>query len=74
MKLQDVESVALRLGAEDRAALAHRLLVSLDDLSPEEHEQAWLEAAEKRVQELREGTVKGVPIEDVLNDVRRRLR
>ena len=73
MDFQDIESVALRLRPEDRAALAHRLLVSLDDLSPEEHERAWLEAAEERVQELREGTVKGVPTSDVLNDVRRKL-
>ena len=73
MNLRDIESVALRLEPDDRAALAHRLLVSLDDLSPEEHEQAWLEVAEERVQELREGTVKGIPTDDVLNDVRRRL-
>ena len=73
MNLHDVESVALRLNPEDRAALAHRLLVSLDDLSPEEHERVWLEVAEERVQELREGTVQGVPTSDVLSDARRKL-
>ena len=74
MNLHDVETAALRLEPDDRAALAHRLLVSLDNLSFEEHEQVWLEVAQKRVQELREGTVKGIPTSDVLEDARSRLQ
>ena len=74
MKLHDIEQVALQLGVEERAALAQRLLVSLDDLSDEESERLWLEMAERRVQELRDGRVKGVPVSDVLKDARSRLR
>ena len=73
MNFHDVEAVALKLALEDRAELARRLLVSLDKPTDEENERLWLEAAQERVQELRDGKVKGVPAEDVLEDVGRKL-
>ena len=73
MNFGDVEAAALKLALEDRAELARRLLVSLDEPTGEENEQLWLEVAQERVQALRDGKVKGVPAGDVLEDVRRRL-
>ena len=73
MNFHDVEAVALKLALEDRAELARRLLVSLDEPTDEENERLWLEVAQERTQDLRDGKVKGVPAGDVLEDVRRRL-
>jgi putative addiction module component (TIGR02574 family) len=74
MSVQDIEQAALNLSLEERARLAHRLLHSLDELSSEENEKLWLEVAERRVQELRTGKVKGIPTEDVLSGARAKLR
>ncbi len=74
MSIQDVEQAALSLSLQERARLAHRLLHSLDELSHEENEKLWLEVAERRIQELRIGQVKGIPTKDVLSDVRAKLQ
>jgi putative addiction module component (TIGR02574 family) len=70
MSVQDIEQAALNLSLEERARLAHRLLHSLDEPSSEENEKLWTQVAERRVQELRSGNVKGIPSEDVLSVVR----
>lgn len=64
---------ALDLDYKDRADLARRLLDSLEDLSPEEYERAWLEVAVRRAEELRSGKAKGIPVEEVLRDAESRL-
>jgi putative addiction module component (TIGR02574 family) len=74
MSIQDLEKAALNLSLKERAQLAHRLLVSLDEPSNEENEKLWFEVAERRVQELRSGKIEGIPTEDVLSDVRAKLR
>ena len=58
---------ALQLDPSTRASLARDLLVSLDDLSEAEVERLWLQEAERRLQEFREGRVKGIPSEEVFN-------
>jgi len=42
MDLKKLEKEALSLPAEGRAALAQRLLLSLDDMSAHELNEAWL--------------------------------
>ncbi len=64
---------ALDLDYKDRADLARWLLDSLEDLSPEEYERAWLEVAVRRAEELRSGKAKGIPVEEVLRDAESRL-
>ena len=73
MSKEQVLEQALKLGVKERAELASKLLVSLEELSPEENEKLWLEVAERRVEELRSGKVKAIPLEDVLKDVESRL-
>jgi hypothetical protein len=63
--LDDIASEALRLGVESRAALAKRLLDSLEDLSPEESERLWVEEAARRYEQLRVGTARSFPSEEV---------
>ncbi|MER3481396.1 MAG: hypothetical protein C4327_13250 [Meiothermus sp.] len=73
MSKEQVLEQALGLDYKDRADLARRLLDSLEDLSPEEYEQAWLEVVVRRAEELRSGRAKGIPVEEVLRDVESRL-
>lgn len=65
MQLEEVASQALKLSLEERAELAERLLLSLDDPSESDIERLWLEEAERRLQEFREGEVKGIAAEEV---------
>lgn len=65
----ELEQDALQLPAEDRARLAVSLLCSLEETSddPEEIEKLWVAEAKRRVREIQENSVKGIPAEDVLN-------
>lgn len=59
-KLKDVAADALELDRRSRAALAKRLLDSLEGLSEEENEQLWAEEAERRYAEFKKGHVRAV--------------
>ena len=65
MDLKTVEHEALRLSPEDRAKLAQKLLLSLDTLSEEEAEQAWLIEADRRARELDRGEVQPISTDEV---------
>jgi len=47
--------------------LAGTLLLSLDEPSESKVERLWIKEAERRLQEFREGKVKGIPAEEVFN-------
>jgi putative addiction module component (TIGR02574 family) len=53
--LGEVPKSVLSLNLDDRAALAERLLASLDELDEEEAERLWAEEAQRRLQEYRAG-------------------
>jgi hypothetical protein len=76
-RLETLMAEALALPERDRAALAARLLRSLepDDelVTVEESEAAWDEEIERRVQQIRSGSVELVDGDEVLNDARARL-
>lgn len=65
-KLEDVEEEALELKLDDRAALAAKLLRSLEGLSEAENERLWLAEAERRQREIQGGHVDALPGEEVL--------
>ena len=69
-----VEHEALRLSPEDRAKLAQKLLLSLDALSEEELEHAWLTEADRRARELDRGEVQPIPAEEVRQKAKALLR
>jgi putative addiction module component (TIGR02574 family) len=54
----DVLSSALALPAQDRARLAHELLVSLDDSADAGAAEAWISELERRSREVRSGEVR----------------
>ena len=71
---REVSIAALKLDHENRAELARQLLASLEEeeeqLSPEQCEKLWTEEAERRNQDMEEGKVKGIPLEDALASAR----
>jgi len=64
-ELEEIINVAKDLSLEERAELAGALLLSLDELSESEVERLWLQEAERRLQEYREGRMKGIAAEEV---------
>ena len=72
--LEELVSEALGMSAESRAALAKRLLDSLDDLAPEEYERMWVEEAARRYQQLKDGTAKSFASEEVFSKLDARQR
>jgi putative addiction module component (TIGR02574 family) len=63
--LEEIASEALQLNVESRAALAKRLLDSLDELSPEECERLWVQEAARRYDQLKSGTARSASSEEV---------
>jgi len=55
----------LKLPLEERAALAVHILRSLDELPEPERKNLWLEVADRRLQEMREGKVREIPADEV---------
>ncbi len=62
---EDVIQTALGLPVEDRAALAERLLASLDDLDEHESDRLWGEEAQRRLVAYRNGTAEAHPAAEV---------
>lgn len=71
-QLEIVESEALKLTPGERAALAQRLLASLDE--DVEIEEAWAAEIERRIAEVESGAVQVVPIAEALAQVRANLK
>jgi putative addiction module component (TIGR02574 family) len=69
---EDVESAALRLSREERAHLAGRLVVSLNEDATVE--QAWTEEIRRRVDELRSGAIQTIPGGQVFDELENRPR
>ena len=74
MDSKTLQEAALSLPPEERAALAEKLLSSLDEPSDAEIEQAWLSVADRRARELDRGDVRAVSEQDVRRKARSLLR
>lgn len=64
---QEISEATMQLDLEDRARLAGKLLLSLDEPSPAEVERLWLDEAERRLEDYRSGKSKGIPAEEVFS-------
>ena len=71
-QLEILESEALKLTPGERAALAQRLLASLDEDS--EIADTWATEIERRIAEVESGTVQVIPIAEALTRVRAALK
>ena len=63
--LAEVLQNALVLDATDRAALAERLLASLDELSEEESARLWAEESQRRLEGYRAGRAEVIDAGDL---------
>ena len=71
--LEKLEHEALALPREERAFLADRLLSSLDVEVLSDVDAAWVEEAERRYSEYREGKRRGSSAQEVLAEADRIL-
>ncbi|MCF6285588.1 MAG: addiction module protein [Candidatus Hydrogenedentes bacterium] len=74
MNLEQIENEPLHLSEDERAALAQKLLLSIDNPSPDEVSRDWLVEARRRARELDDGTSQPIPAEEVRRKVRALLR
>lgn len=72
--LNECEAQALTLAAKERATLAKHLIASLDALEDSENERLWLEEADRRYGEYKQGNIQARPAADVLKDARSAIR
>jgi hypothetical protein len=75
--LRPVERIALdalALSASERAELAHRLLLSLDDAHDDDAEAFALREALRRSDEIDRGVVRPVPVAEAVERLRAGLR
>lgn len=63
--IEELAKETMQLDIEDRALLAGKLLLSLDEPTPSEVERLWLDEAERRLEAYRAGHVQGIPADDV---------
>ncbi|PHS25277.1 MAG: addiction module antitoxin RelB [Methylophaga sp.] len=65
MNLKHIEDEALHLTGQERAALAQKLLLSLDSSSEDELSIIWLNEAVNRAKDLENGSVQPISAEAV---------
>lgn len=71
MTIEQIAAEALSLSNEARAALADRLVESLDPADDSYVKQLWVTEAMRRRDDVRSGRVKTIPSEEALARVRR---
>ena len=68
-----IEQEVLILPSNERLALIDKLIVSLNLPTQSDIDQLWAQETEKRIKELNEGTVQGIPGEEVFSEIRSNL-
>ena len=63
--IDEIAEATMQLDLEERALLAGKLLLSLDEPSATEVERLWLDEAERRLEDYRLGKVQRIPAEEV---------
>lgn len=74
MNIEDIEETILRLPMQQRAELAHKLLLSLEEQSEDEVAESWNAEAARRAAELDSGQVDTVSAEEARAAVQALLR
>ena len=83
--LERIEAEALKLSIEDRERLSEALIESLDQagsdstgkfsgFSSEEIQKSWLAEIDRRIQGIRDGQTRPVPVDEAFANVRTRLK
>ena len=69
--LEDIEAAALQLASGDRAKLAERLLISLEE--DDEILTAWVEEAERRGEARERGEMEAIDFDEAIAQARARI-
>ena len=72
MTFPDLEAEALRLDPREKVHLAHAIVMSLGEASPQQIQELWLDEAQRRDEEIEAGLVEEVPGPEVFSRIRRR--
>ena len=64
-QIDELLSASMSLSLEERAELAERLLLSIDNPPEAEIERLWLDEAERRLNVFRNGNSKTIPASEV---------
>jgi putative addiction module component (TIGR02574 family) len=72
--VEDIENEIRSLSVDDRMHLLRDLIADLDGSMDEDVEKAWLEEAERRYKDLKDGDVELIPAEEVFARARARLK
>lgn len=72
--LNQVLIAAEQSSLEERAELSGKLLLSLDEPSDYEVERLWLDEAERRLNQFRQGNDQGIPAEEVFRRTLKEIR
>jgi len=72
--VNECEALALLLPVAERAALAERLIESLDALDDAETERLWVEEAERRYHAYKQGRLSARPAAEAIQDAQARLQ
>lgn len=73
MKVKEIIEEVLRLSSHDRAQLAENLIKSLDEQEDPEAEKLWVEEAERRYKEYKEGKLKAKLSDLVFKEARSKI-
>jgi putative addiction module component (TIGR02574 family) len=72
--LAEIRDEVLELPERDRAALAEQLLESLMPGEDVDAEEEWLEEAERRYKDYREGKTSARSVHEAMSEARKKLR
>jgi putative addiction module component (TIGR02574 family) len=70
MNTEQIEAEIMKLSLDARARLAERIILSLDAPTDDENLLLWVQEAERRLKDLREGKAKELPAEEVFRRAR----
>ncbi len=69
MDIHELEQETLKLDLDQRAQLPERLLLSLDPSTYGADMQVWIAESQRRLQEMRNGTVEEIPAAQVVQSM-----
>lgn len=73
MTRKELHDQAMALPPDERARLAHQIIASLDGPADKEAAEAWVREIERRVREVKNGSVKLVGWKDARSRILKRL-
>ena len=72
--ISEIEARIKLLSAAERDELLRTLIADIDGPADSDVERAWLDEAQRRYRELADGSVKGIPAEQVFENLKARLK